>query len=73
MRKDSEKASNSSTPAAAERSEGADGEAFQANEESLEDRIRRAAYRRYEERGGTPGDSVEDWLEAERDIGQQQR
>jgi hypothetical protein len=30
--------------------------------------IAAAAYRRYEQRGGAPGDPVNDWLEAEREV-----
>ena len=33
-----------------------------------EERIRRAAYHRYQQRGGSGGDSVQDWLDAERDL-----
>ena len=35
---------------------------------SLEEEIRLRAYYRYLEREGEPGDSVEDWLEAESDV-----
>jgi Protein of unknown function (DUF2934) len=35
-----------------------------------EERIRAAAYAKYEKRGFTPGHDEEDWLEAERDIDQ---
>jgi hypothetical protein len=33
-----------------------------------EERIRRRAYELYLERGGAPGDEVEDWLRAERET-----
>jgi Protein of unknown function (DUF2934) len=38
---------------------------------SREERIRNAAYRRYQERGNEPGDSVADWLHAEGEINAQ--
>ncbi len=34
----------------------------------VEQEIRRRAYRRFEQRGGLPGDACEDWVEAEREI-----
>lgn len=43
---------------------GADDAAGPAREE----RIRQAAYRRWEARNGGPGDPVEDWLQAEADV-----
>jgi hypothetical protein len=46
-----------------EHSETAEGGARQ------EDRIARRAYERFEERGREHGHDVEDWLEAEREIG----
>lgn len=33
-----------------------------------QERIRRAAYHRYQQRGEAGGDSVRDWLDAERDV-----
>jgi len=35
---------------------------------SVQERIERLAYLLYEQRGGDPGDPVEDWLEAERRV-----
>lgn len=37
-------------------------------QDSREERIRRAAYRRYEARSGGPGDPVDDWLQAEAEV-----
>ena len=34
----------------------------------IEAEIRRRAYELYQERGGTPGHEVEDWLVAEREV-----
>lgn len=42
-----------------------DGEAIMSRDE----RIRRAAYARYEQRGREPGHEVEDWLGAEAEVG----
>lgn len=36
--------------------------------ERLEDRIRLRAYELYERRGGTPGQAVDDWLQAEAEL-----
>ena len=47
-------------------------EAAKAPALSTEERIRLAAYLRYEARGFTPGDSLQDWVEAEREVGQAQ-
>lgn len=33
-----------------------------------EDQIRRAAYRRWQERGGEDGSELADWLDAEREV-----
>lgn len=35
---------------------------------NLEDEIRRRAYEIFEQRGFTPGDEHEDWLQAEREV-----
>jgi hypothetical protein len=40
---------------------------------SREERIRAAAYRRFMERGGEHGDELRDWLEAEREIEEEER
>lgn len=45
----------------------------QATELSREERIRRAAHARYEQRGGIDGHAVQDWLEAEAEIDGQAR
>jgi len=38
---------------------------------STEERIRLAAYRRYEARGFVAGDPLQDWVEAEREVSRQ--
>jgi hypothetical protein len=38
-----------------------------------EERVRAAAYRRFLERGGQHGDDMRDWLEAEREVGAEDR
>jgi hypothetical protein len=35
---------------------------------NLEDEIRRRAYEIFEQRGYTPGDERDDWLQAEREV-----
>jgi hypothetical protein len=35
---------------------------------SREERVRDAAYRRYESRGDAPGDDVQDWIDAEEEV-----
>jgi len=40
---------------------------------SREARIRRAAYDAYVRRGGAPGDEVQDWLDAERQVDDSQK
>lgn len=42
----------------------------EAGNPSREDRIRQAAYAAAERRGFAPGGEVDDWLEAERQLGQ---
>ena len=37
-------------------------------ENSIEDRIRKRAYELHPERGGPPGQDLDDWLQAEREI-----
>lgn len=39
---------------------------------SREERIRRAAHARYEQRGGIGGDAMQDWLDAEAEVDRQQ-
>lgn len=40
-------------------------------EDSREERIRLAAYRRYAQRGESDGNSIQDWLDAEAEIDEQ--
>jgi hypothetical protein len=40
---------------------------------SREARIRRAAYDAYVRRGGAPGDEVQDWLDAEKQVDSQKK
>jgi Protein of unknown function (DUF2934) len=40
---------------------------------SREERVRDAAYRRYEERGGAGGNEVQDWIDAEEEVGRTER
>jgi hypothetical protein len=40
---------------------------------SREARIRRAAYDAYVRRGGAPGDDVQDWLDAEKQVDSQKK
>lgn len=40
---------------------------------SREERIRRAAYERFEQRNGAPGDPVADWLAAEAEVADEDR
>ncbi|KQP37129.1 hypothetical protein ASF44_15615 [Pseudorhodoferax sp. Leaf274] len=42
-----------------------------SSDPSREQRIREAAYAAAERRGFAPGHEVEDWLDAEREVGQQ--
>ena len=44
------------------------GEDIPANHAPNHDEIRRRAYEIYLERGGLPGQELEDWLQAEREI-----
>ena len=44
-----------------------DASSAESEQERIE-RIRQAAYERYQRRGSTPGHEEEDWLAAERDI-----
>jgi len=44
------------------------GEDIRANHAPNHDEIRRRAYEIYPERGGLPGQELEDWLQAEREI-----
>jgi len=39
----------------------------------VEERIRKRAYEIYAQRGGQDGSAVDDWLQAEAEIGQQER
>lgn len=69
MRTGPEDAPSNATPAA---EDGplieVDPAAEEAKEATREDLIRRAAYRRYQERGGEGGNASDDWLQAEREI-----
>ena len=40
---------------------------------NLDDEIRRRAYELYQQRGATPGNQAEDWLNAEREVRQRYR
>jgi Protein of unknown function (DUF2934) len=40
---------------------------------SREERVRDAAYRRYESRGGAPGGEVQDWIDAEEEVDRSDR
>lgn len=40
----------------------------QTNGPTLEDRIRKRAHEIHQARGGTPGQNLDDWLQAEREI-----
>lgn len=40
-----------------------------ADPQAREQRIRERAFRKYEARGGAPGDAEHDWLEAEQEVG----
>lgn len=41
-------------------------------ESSIQSRIARRAYERYLERGGVSGNEIDDWLQAEREIHQEE-
>jgi hypothetical protein len=46
----------------------ADEQPNDASATDLQEEVRRRAFQLYEERGDAPGDSLGDWLQAEREI-----
>jgi hypothetical protein len=47
------------------------GKAVERDEASVQQRIARKAYELYEQRGGSSGRELDDWLEAERVVKQE--
>jgi hypothetical protein len=55
------------------RTDGADTSTIVLTETPIAETIARRAYELYERRGATPGAALDDWLEAEQELGTQNR
>ena len=61
------------SPTQEDAAENLSDETDQSTAASREERVRQAAYRRYQERGGTHGNDAQDWLDAEAEIDRSSR